>query len=581
MSVASSSSSSSSFPHHPAAATPSFYDLLDATTGIRPRRSTSPPLLSYHYGDRLSTNTFTSNLDIALDRPDVVRPQTRRAHNRFKVILPPVATKSTTTTRQQRGRRKLVEEEEAEGKFSPDPQVNVWEKESIEWSPDVASLTKLPRNTQTHPRIAAHIKTLLLHDRKIEEVDPEFRAFVQLETLSLTGNHISSNGFANVPPSVKVLTVNANMLAEPPWIPHLTNLMHIGLTHNTIRSLALCESAMNAPGLISFDASWNHIDDLEQTVNIMTRWKKLRSLVLLGNPVFLIPNYRKYVIYKLPSLSSLDDIPITARTSTVKLEPRATLKFRLTTLLNPPLPMVKPAGPDPNAAAIAASPTPQPADVHAFQVRLALPGYWETTTPSLLAAAPPPAEDANFDEKGAARKKKKEKEKEEVVPVDTVRKLDIAFDVLLQRNADWPLAKALKDGLTLTLVQTRQSYVPITPAEPPADTGRPASSKSNASRRPSNVPPAKGGGKKELKQSTTGKTSVGEDTALWSLGPLETCNVGVVHIPLTTLLEGSTVIEGDYILERPDHPTPPVFSGTLSASVHLNPPPETLPKPAH
>ncbi|KAJ3155404.1 Leucine-rich repeat-containing protein 43 [Geranomyces michiganensis] len=410
---------------HPVAATSSFYELLDSATGIRPDSDVS----------------HSSSPD---ERHSGARPRTRRSKTRVKPNakhLPPLKKAGG------RGTDGLVELDPSvmEGAYAPDPEVDIWGNESLDWSPEAAVARKLKRSARNPVRIASLFKTLLLHDRGITVVDPAFRAFENLEELSLTGNNIAPDAFAGVPPSVQMLTVNANMLPAVPWIPHLTSLIHVGLSHNHITSLSACDQAFAAPKLMSIDASWNRIDDLEEIVRMVSRWKKLRSLVLMGNPVFLMPGYRQYVLSKLPALASLDDIPVASppRTSdmgsrsTSSLNPRATLKFRLSTLLNPPYPNVRPldASNQPHYA------PPQPPDLYAFQIRLALPGYWETMTPPVPAVMPAQVDDAS-DEKGG-KKKKKEKEKEEAPVVEAIRKLEFAFETMLGRTADWPLAKAL------------------------------------------------------------------------------------------------------------------------------------------
>ncbi|KAJ3171796.1 Leucine-rich repeat-containing protein 43 [Geranomyces variabilis] len=559
---------------HPVAATTSFYELLDSATGIRPD---SDPL---HIDHRRSPSRSPE-----AHAADASRPRTRRSNIRVKANtkrLPPLKKIGG------RGADGLVDLDPSlmEGAYAPDPEVDIYQNASLDWSPEAETLRKLKRGSQNPVRIASHFKTLLLHDRGITVVDHAFRAFENLEELSLTGNNIPPDAFAGVPSNLQILTVNANMLPAVPTIPHLTKLIHIGMSHNQITSLSPCEQAFAAPKLMSVDASWNHIDDLEETMRVALRWQKLRSLVLMGNPVFLIPGYRQYVLSRLPALAALDDIPVsrTAPTTTkpndstqrpTTLNPRATLKFRLATLLNPPFPNVRPLDPASSPPHI---PTPQPPDLYAFQIRLSLPGYWEMMTPPVPALMPAQMEDA-ADEKGG-KKKKKEKEKEEAPAVEAIRRLEFAFETMLGRTADWPLAKSLIDGLTLTLLETRQTHVPVAPAEDAVGT-RPASSQSHASRRTSttvpNAAPVKG--KNAKQQSSTAlakqlKASLSDESAaqsFWNPGPIEYTSVGVVHIPLASFLEGNTQLEGDYILEHPDHPTPPRFAGTLTLAVQLNP----------
>lgn len=64
------------------------------------------------------------------------------------------------------------------------------------------------------------------------------------------------------------------------------------------------------PNLISLDLSFNNLTDLFGLVSQLSSLKKLRILVLQGNPLALIPTYRGFIVDSLPKLSFLDDIHI-------------------------------------------------------------------------------------------------------------------------------------------------------------------------------------------------------------------------------------------------------------------------------
>ncbi|KAJ3021569.1 Leucine-rich repeat-containing protein 43 [Thoreauomyces humboldtii] len=488
-------------PAHDVTATRSFFDLLDTTTGIRPRRSEKSGIRRHDHHAASSSDedeqsdTVSHNhrrrphdphrprttLPIPHLHADPIRAPTRRAETRWHVVLPPVGT----------------DEELLSGDYAEDAHVDVWASESLDWSPEAGTVKTMAKEDRTRTKLASHFRTLLLHDRGITTVDPGFKDFRCLETLSLTGNRLGVEECTGIPASVRVLSCNANGLPNLPVIPHLTRLVHLGLTHNRIESLASCTTAVTAPDLLSLDVSWNRLHDLEETIRVISRWAKLKSLVLMGNPIFLLPNYRRHIQSRLASLTTLDDVPVettaNARTDASKstsIPTTTTLRIRVTSLINPPLPVPR----------VATTTTPpidpsQPADVHAYQIqiRLGRTPYHETTTPSVSAVLPPaPGEaDDRTATGGAAGKKKKKDKVEEVVDVDAVRRFEVGFETSVTKQVEWTLADALKDGMTLTLLQTRQSHVAVAPPPPaPSESSRPGSGRRPSISTSSSKPPA-------------------------------------------------------------------------------------------
>lgn len=64
------------------------------------------------------------------------------------------------------------------------------------------------------------------------------------------------------------------------------------------------------PNLLSLDLSFNNFTDLLGLVSKLATLRKLRVLVLQGNPLALIPGYRGLIIDSLPKLCILDDVSI-------------------------------------------------------------------------------------------------------------------------------------------------------------------------------------------------------------------------------------------------------------------------------
>lgn len=65
------------------------------------------------------------------------------------------------------------------------------------------------------------------------------------------------------------------------------------------------------PNLVSLDLSYNNFTNLLSLLPKLLTLKKLRVLVLQGNPFALLPGYRGFTIDSLPKLCALDDVIIT------------------------------------------------------------------------------------------------------------------------------------------------------------------------------------------------------------------------------------------------------------------------------
>lgn len=135
----------------------------------------------------------------------------------------------------------------------------------------------------------------------ITTIDHGLKEFQNLQEISFTGNELAE--IANLPETIKFLTLNANRLVEfPIFATSLTNLTHIGLAYNEISSVPV----LNLPSLISADFSWNNLYDLEQIVNSL-KLTKLKNLTLEGNPICLLGTFEHVISISFPHLQFLDD----------------------------------------------------------------------------------------------------------------------------------------------------------------------------------------------------------------------------------------------------------------------------------
>ncbi|XP_015670916.1 leucine-rich repeat-containing protein 43 [Protobothrops mucrosquamatus] len=172
-----------------------------------------------------------------------------------------------------------------------------------------------------HPQIVrtsfvcSYFRSLRIVNKGVTEIDVGLLKFPNLEELILTANHISTIPAANLPPGLKVLELCGNevqslkdLCTSPP-----AGLQHLGLSHNC--QLGSSEeqylAAVFWPNLVSLDLSYNNFTDLLSLLPTLSSLKKLRILVLQGNPFALLPGYRGFTIDSLPHISVFDDIIIT------------------------------------------------------------------------------------------------------------------------------------------------------------------------------------------------------------------------------------------------------------------------------
>uniref|UniRef100_A0A8C2UHY2 Leucine rich repeat containing 43 n=1 Tax=Coturnix japonica TaxID=93934 RepID=A0A8C2UHY2_COTJA len=173
---------------------------------------------------------------------------------------------------------------------------------------DVAVLD--PQLTQGS-RVFKLFRSLRITGKDVKEVDKDLLQLQNLEELILCTNQISRITSANLPRTLK-LCCNAvsdlqGLCAQPP-----PELQHLGLGYNRLQGPLQdkCFTAELWPNLISLDLSFNNLTDLFGLVSQLSSLKKLRILLLQGNPLALIPAYRGFVVDSLPKLSFFDDIHI-------------------------------------------------------------------------------------------------------------------------------------------------------------------------------------------------------------------------------------------------------------------------------
>ncbi|GCB61707.1 hypothetical protein scyTo_0014372, partial [Scyliorhinus torazame] len=148
----------------------------------------------------------------------------------------------------------------------------------------------------------------------VREVDKDILRFQNLEELILSVNRIPTLNSANLPRKLTVLELCSNKISSlkelcvsPP-----PRLQYLGLSRNKLS----LDSEYNYfseefwPNLISLDLSFNDFSNLRDIVTHLNLLPNLKNLILLGNPLALLPNYRGFILDSLQNLVSLDDVLI-------------------------------------------------------------------------------------------------------------------------------------------------------------------------------------------------------------------------------------------------------------------------------
>ncbi|GAB5579005.1 leucine-rich repeat-containing protein 43 isoform X1 [Prionailurus iriomotensis] len=160
----------------------------------------------------------------------------------------------------------------------------------------------------------SYFRSLRVVDKQVSLVDKDLLKFLNLEELVLSANQIQEIDAVNLPPTLKVLELYGNeirsmecLCAAPP-----PRLQHLGLGHNKLLGPleSLYVTSNHWPNLVSLDLSFNDLTDLQGMMASLSSLRRLRLLVLQGNPLALLPYYRGFTIDSLSQLCVLDDITV-------------------------------------------------------------------------------------------------------------------------------------------------------------------------------------------------------------------------------------------------------------------------------
>mmetsp|Transcript_7271 Transcript_7271/g.18535 ORF Transcript_7271/g.18535 Transcript_7271/m.18535 type:complete len:494 (+) Transcript_7271:68-1549(+) len=181
----------------------------------------------------------------------------------------------------------------------------------VEWCGEL-SIYESMREDRSGPfeqsEMAAVAKTLRVTDAGIDVMDDGLTAFTSLTFLDLSSNAISEIGV--LPPNLCGLAAHANQLRSMAPAETHECLLSVGLGFNRITELP-GDLGRLYPSLLALDLSYNAIGDLDATLQALSGLLNLTHLTLTGNPMTLLPFYRRRVIFSLTGLKQLDAINLT------------------------------------------------------------------------------------------------------------------------------------------------------------------------------------------------------------------------------------------------------------------------------
>ena len=141
-------------------------------------------------------------------------------------------------------------------------------------------------------------------------MDEQLNEFPTLFELDLSSNNLEA--IENIPESAQMLHAFSNKISDIALESSTPcpSLMHLGLGFNRIRDVSSLVPSVY-PNLISLDLSYNHITDISPLMLVLARCEHLRQLLLIGNPVTFLKQYRPLLISALGErLERLDDLEV-------------------------------------------------------------------------------------------------------------------------------------------------------------------------------------------------------------------------------------------------------------------------------
>ena len=157
----------------------------------------------------------------------------------------------------------------------------------------------------SRPEVRAALKTVRLPGSGVHEMDVGLKAFDSMTYLDLSSNDITR--IDNLPKALAGLTLFENQLLGASWLPlePCDACSYLGLGFNGLDVISR-DIGLSFPSLRALDLSFNSLCNLDGVTEALGSLLRIEFLTLTGNPLTILPNYRRRVAYALPGLKQLD-----------------------------------------------------------------------------------------------------------------------------------------------------------------------------------------------------------------------------------------------------------------------------------
>lgn len=192
-----------------------------------------------------------------------------------------------------------------------DDKLNTGDTVLGQWSEDAVQLASMIKRLGViqdlcvEEYILDFFSSLNVQTQNIYCLDPVLSKFHSLKVINLSFNKIQKIEF--IPPLLEELYLNGNEVDSIVQKEARPSLVHLGLSTNKIRQMALSKIAKVFPNLFCLDLSFNDLCDLENALSWCKKLQSLKMLSLEGNPLVLAKNYEKVAGERLPNLKLFDN----------------------------------------------------------------------------------------------------------------------------------------------------------------------------------------------------------------------------------------------------------------------------------
>ena len=168
------------------------------------------------------------------------------------------------------------------------------------------------RKRETECRVTLQVvreqfEQLTLTKRRIAELTSEVLELTKVTQLLLCENALKRVDY--LPPAVRVASFAGNQISvvDGSCLARAPHLVALCLSCNCMTTTAF---VMSCPSLVLLDLSYNCLTSVSEACETFQAHPSLHEVLLIGNPIALLPNYRK-LLCGVQNLSVLDDAPIT------------------------------------------------------------------------------------------------------------------------------------------------------------------------------------------------------------------------------------------------------------------------------